>query len=117
MDVILFAMILTCSVALALDLFAIELAGAVSIETTNAVLNINLLLILIFTYCYRSECVTTDLLEIGDHFYNSEWYRLPVKQQRLLALPIDRAHSEFRFKGLGLFNCSLAVFSSASHTT
>lgn len=117
MDPILFAMILTCSVALALDLFAIELAGVISVETTNAVLNINLLLILIFTYCYRSECVTTDLLEIGDNFYNSEWYRLPVKQQQLLALPIERAHSEFRFKGLGLLNCSLAVFSSVRQTT
>lgn len=55
---------------------------------------------------------TTDLLEIGDIFYNSAWYRLPIKEQRLLALPIQRSQREFRLSGLGFLDCSLAVYSS-----
>lgn len=33
-------------------------------------------------------------------------------EQRLLALPIGRGQCKFRLSGLGLFDCSLIVFSS-----
>lgn len=61
-------------------------------------------------FCHLSEWITSDFSEIGEIFYNSEWYELQVREQRLLTLPIGRAQRVFRLKGLGLFDCSLVVF-------
>lgn len=112
MELTLFAMMIIASVKLAMDLFAVELNGVASLEGLYALVDALLTFTLMFGYCFGSECVTSDLMEVGDIFYNSSWYRLPVKQQKLLALPIQRAQREFRLSGLGLIDCSLAVFLS-----
>lgn len=112
MEMILFTLALTCTIVIALNLFVVELNGMLSMETLAAFIDLSGTLILMIIFCYLSECVTSDLLEIGENFYNSPWYRLPLKEQRLLVLSITRAQRVFRLKGLGLFDCSLAVFSS-----
>lgn len=71
-----------------------------------------MVIMLTFAHYYLSERVTFDLLEIGAIFYNLTWYQLPVKQQRLITLPIARAQREFRLRNLNLSDCSLAVFLS-----
>lgn len=114
MELISFTTILTCTLIIALNLFAIDLTDTISIEAMNAFLNLLLVLLLTFMYCYLSECLTSDLLEIGDIFYNSEWYQLDVKNQRVLTLPIGRAQRVFRLRGVGLFDCSLSVFSKVT---
>lgn len=105
-------MITTCTIIIALDLFAMELTDPVSVEKLNAFLDLFVELLLLFMYCYFSEYLTSDLLEVGDNFYNSDWYQLPAKEQQLLTLPIRRAQRVFRLKGCGLFDCSLPVLSS-----
>lgn len=112
MGVIVFTMTIICTLVVAMNLFAIELIDAVTTETMNAVLNTFFVLLLVFMYCSLSEYMTSDLSEIGDIFYNSVWYRLPVKEQCLMLQPIERAQSVFRLKGLGLFDCSLDVFTT-----
>lgn len=112
MEMILFQITLTCTIAIALNLFVIELNDLFSIETTIAMVNIVVVTLPMAIYCYLSEWITSDLLEVGDIFYNSKWYRLPFEEQRLVALPIERAQRVFRLRGLGLFDCSLAVFYS-----
>lgn len=112
MELISFSMILACTLVIALNLLAIELNYAISIEMLNVFINFSLMLISTFMYCYLSECLTSDLLDIGDIFYNSAWYQLAVKEQRLSMLPIERAQRVFRLRGLGLFDCSLTVFST-----
>lgn len=116
MKVITFTVMLTCTLVIAFNLFVAEVSG-VGIETLFAFTDSLFMILITFMYCYLSEWVTSDLLEIGDLFYNSAWYRLPVKQQRLLTLPIGRAQREFRLSGLGLFDCSLALFSSVEYST
>lgn len=108
----LFVMALTCTMAVAMNLFAVELNGIFSMTTLVACIDLFSVNSLMVIYSYLSEWITSDLLEIGDIFYNSAWYQLPVNEQRLLTLPIGRAQREFRLSGLGLFDCSLAVFSS-----
>lgn len=115
MDSIIFTMALTVTVGTASELFAIELNEAFSFEAVNAMAYIAFVLALMYAYCSASERVTSYLLDVGEMFYNSAWYQLPVKQQKLLVLPIQRAEREFRLSGLGLFDCSLAVFSSVSN--
>lgn len=109
MELIIITMTLTCTLIIALSLFVVEV-NCLRVETLFAFINITLIMMIMFTYCLLSERITSDLLEIGDVFYNSEWYRLPFKEQRLLVLPIGRAQRVFRLSGLGLITCSLAVF-------
>lgn len=112
MRFILFTMIVMVTISLSMHLFAIELIGVFSLGGLFALLGSFVVLVFMFIYCYVSECITTDLMEIGDAFYNTPWYRLPVKQQKLMVLPILRAQREFRLSGLGLIDCSLATFVS-----
>lgn len=109
---ILFQIILTCTIVIALSLFVLELNDFLSIETLIALINLICVLMPMVIYCYLSEWVTSDLMEIGEIFYNSNWHRLPNKEQRLVALSIGQAQRVFRLRGLGLIDCSLAVFSS-----
>lgn len=112
MELISFTMILNCTLNIALNLLAIELNDAISAAMLNVFINFSLILLSTFLYCYLSECLTADLLDIADIFYDSAWYQLGVKEQRLAMLPIERAQRVFRLRGLGLFDCSLTVFSS-----
>lgn len=112
MGLIIFTMITTCTVITAFNLFAIELLGVFGVEAMNIFSNLSLELLLLFMYCFLSESLTGDLLDVGNIFYSSEWFQLTAKEQLLLMLPMRRAQCEFRLKGLGLVDCSLNVFSS-----
>lgn len=112
MEMIIFKITLTCTIVIASSLFVLELNVFLSIEALIAFINLICVLMPMVIYCYLSEWVTSDLLEIGDIFYNSPWHQLPSKEQRLVALPIGRAQRMFRLRGVGLIDCSLAVFSS-----
>lgn len=114
MSEILFSMLLTCTVIVAFNLFALESNAMFSVQTVIAVCNVGCLLPSNFTYCLLAEQVTDNLLHVGDILYDSPWYRLPLQQQKLLIIPIQRAQREFRLKSLRLINCSLAVFSAVS---
>lgn len=113
-ELILFTMAFICIIVIAMSLFVVEIYG-VSVEAIFASNAISFVLLVMFKYCHLSEGLTTDMLEIADIFYESEWYRLPVKQQRLMTLPIGRAQREFRLSAMGLFDCSLAVYSSVKY--
>lgn len=114
MKVVLFNMTFTCSIVIALNLFVFELSETLNLELIVAFIDMAGISPLTFALFYFAERITSDLLSIGDHFYNSAWFQLPVKQQKLLVLPIQQAQRERRLKGLGLFDCSLALFSSVS---
>lgn len=111
MEIILFYLTLDCTIVIAFNLYVLEVTDAIDAETMAVFIDVFDTVLITFFYFYLSEWITADLLAIGDHFYDSPWYLLPVKQQRLLMLPICRAQRVFRFKGLGLFDCSLEVFS------
>lgn len=111
MELIFFTMTIACTIVAALSLFVGELNG-MRLESWFAFMDALIALLIMFTFCYLSECITSNLLEIGDVFYNSEWQLLPVNKQRLLIPPIEKGQRIFRLKGLGFFDCSLAAFSS-----
>lgn len=110
MKIILFYITLDCTVVIALNLYVFELIDTIDLQIMAALIDLLNMVFMTFSYFYLSERITADLLEIGDIFYDSLWYRLPAKQQRLLVLPIERAQRVFRLNGLGLFDCSLATF-------
>lgn len=110
--VVLFTITFTYVISIACNLTVLDSNDTPNLETIAALANMCVVFQLAFVYFYYSEWITTDLLEIGDCFYNSPWYRLPSKQQKLLVLPVQQAGQELRFKGLGLFDCSLVTFTT-----
>lgn len=112
MGLILFTLTFLCTFDMALNLRALEMYSLFTIEMLNMFVNFSMVFALTLAHYYLSERVTANLLEIGEIFYNSAWYRLPVKHQLLLTLPIHCAQQEIRLNGLGFFDCSLAFFCS-----
>lgn len=112
MELILFNMTSTCTIAIAFNLYVLEFNGQFIMQIMVAIIDLVIILWLTFAHFYLSERITCDLLEAGDCFYNSPWYRLKINQQKLLVIPIQRAQQEVRLKGLGIFECSLAGFLS-----
>lgn len=110
-EAILFNITFTCIIAIAFNLFVVESSDGLSFETVSALVDISMIVGLSFAYFYFSERITTDLLEICDIFYNALWYRLPARQQKLFMLAIQRGQREVRLTGLGLFDCSMPIFS------
>lgn len=107
-----FYQLLLCAVILAVYLFIIQMNALFSLATFVSIQGILSVLGPTYIYCMLSENVTIKLYDIGDCFYEFGWYRLPIKQQKLFLLPIQRSQSEFRMMGLGLVDCSLGVFSA-----
>lgn len=112
MSVALFILTFTCTIVIAFNFLVVELAETVNVEMIIALTDIGVMIGITFAHFYLAEWVTTDLFDIGDLFYNSAWYCLPVKRQKLLTLPIQRASREFRLRGLDVFDCSLPAFSA-----
>lgn len=112
MSEIIFIALLTNIIILAFNLYAVESNDLFSLEAIVGSLTIVGLLPLTFGYCYLAELMTSSLDDIGDIFYNSPWYELPAKQQKIVILPIQRTGREFSFQCLGLIDCSLVTFSS-----
>lgn len=112
MSEIIFVALLTSILIIALNLYALESNDLFSLQTGVGYALMMCLLPMIFAFCFLAERITTNLYEIGDIFYDASWYRLPAKQQRIVICPIQRAGQEFRFRSLGLVDCSLTTFLS-----
>lgn len=109
--IILFMLVVSV-VIFAFNSYVFELNDSLNLEVIASIVNLVFGVVITSVYCYLSERITTALLEIGDNFYDMPWYQLPTKQQKLLALPIQRAQRELRLTGFGLFDCSLALLSA-----
>lgn len=114
MQLISFMLTMECSITIAINLFVIEISDNFMVLCV-ALIEITINVGITFVYFYFSERITTDLLAIGEHFYNSPWYRLSAKQQKLLMLPVLRAQCEQRLTGLGIIDCSMAIYSKVSY--
>lgn len=111
---LLFNQLLTCILFLALNLFSLDQSVKFNM---SLILNVNCLIqyvVICFIYCYFSEKVTQISFEIGEISYDSSWYEFPIGLQKLTILMISNSQREFRFKGLGMIDCSLATFSTVS---
>lgn len=115
MSVILFLLLLSYAVTIAICLTALNLVEPFGVAFFGFVASCFNLLMQLIIYCAFSENVTTDLYATGDIFYEFPWYRLPVDLQKLFILGILRAQSEFRLTGLGIIECSLKVFASVMY--
>lgn len=112
MSPILFFLLVSYAIAIAVFLLDFEAADHFNLVVFSMVFILLNFLIQLVLYSRLSENITEDLFASGDLFYESLWYQLPPKLQKLYMLPIQRSQKEFRLKGLGLIECSLGVCAS-----
>lgn len=63
-----------------------------------------------FVLCKYADSVTEASFAVTFLFYQLEWYRFGVKEQKLLRQSIQRAQQIFGFKGNGIIDCSQETF-------
>lgn len=114
MSATIFYQLILCSIVTAVNLFAIYLNGLCRLESLIAFIDTISVLAPTFFYCKLSECITSDLHEVGDVFYNMPWYELPLEQQKLLVPTIQRAQRGVCLTGFGVVACSLPAFLKVS---
>lgn len=107
-----FYQLLVCASIIALNLLALETQNWLSLERIVSIYEVLVYIALTFLYCNVSDTVTTNLYDIGDTFFGCLWYTLPLAQQKLFILPIQRSQRRFHLTGLGLVDCSLRNFLS-----
>lgn len=108
----LFFQLLASATTLAVFMVGIETSPVKSLLFCISVQGMTYNMLITYAYCLCSEMISADLAAIGDIFYGCAWYRMPVKQQNRLMLPIKRAQLKFRLYGLGFVECSLKTYTS-----
>lgn len=63
-----------------------------------------------FVYCYIGSLTTEIFFLYGDISYESDWYKLPIEQQKLLQLIIADAQRPQIFHGFGIIESNLTTF-------
>lgn len=114
MSEVIFYQMLFTAIELATYMFAIVESKDLSLNDVTAIVGAISVLVPTFLYCKLSENVTEHLQAIETAFYGCSWYRLHVKQQKMVMLPIQRAQIEFRLNGLGIVDCSLEIFAAVN---
>lgn len=69
-------------------------------------------LLLWFIFCHLSEKITEHSFGIVDALYDVDWLMMNVRERKLLKFMIARAQKEFRISCIGMFDTSLATFST-----
>lgn len=115
MSGILFNQLFSCILFLALMLFSMDQSETFdsSLLSTHwmSLQSLISFLIIGYVYCRLSENITTKSFEIGDTVYsNSFWYEMSINERKSIIPIIRQSQREFRLKGLGIIDGSLATY-------
>lgn len=110
MTEVIFYQLLFSAVELAMFMFVITETNEMSAANITATQGALSVLLPTFIFCTLSEHMTERMRAIADAFYGCPWYRLSAQQQLVFLLPVQRSQRAFRLNGLGIVDCSLAVF-------
>lgn len=108
----LFVLLFMYAITVAVALIAMEAGVSMDVAFFATLVGLLNILSQMGIYCNLSENVTSDLECTGEVFYESPWYNLQIRVQKLYALPIQQSQIEFRLKGLGIIECSLTMLAS-----
>lgn len=70
---------------------------------------------MIFAFSYIGQKVHSDLMNLSDMLYQSEWYRYPRSVRRVLLLMMVRAQHPFYLSAYGIMRCTLENFVRVSN--
>lgn len=116
MSGVLFSQLLFCVVSLALMLFSLNQSGKISFTLFLKLYVLVIYLTICYIYCRLSKNITEKSYEIGDVAYNSLWYEVLVKEQKMIILTICQSQRKFQLTGLGIVDCSLETFLRVIYT-
>lgn len=69
-----------------------------------------------FLYCLIGSWTTEQFLLYGDRSYESEWYKLPIDQQKLMQIIIIDAQRPHVFSGFGIIDLNLMTYIKVRNT-
>lgn len=69
---------------------------------------------LLFFLFFFGEILHTNLIDLGQMVYQSEWYRYPLCTQRFVLIMIMRAQHSFHVSAYGIVRCNLENFVGVS---
>lgn len=110
LSVIILAHLLCCAIIISFNLVLLEVNDQFDLQAMASFYIMLSAAATNFVFCMSSEIITIALTGVGNSFYESVWYRLPICQQKLIAIIIARSQHEFHMQGLGLVDCSLYTF-------
>lgn len=116
MSVSLFFQLLICAASLAVYLVGLEASSFLELSFYVTLSGITVALVPTYLFCLLSENVSLDLGAIGASFYDCAWYQLPVRQQLMFVMPIQRGQQTYHMSGLDLVDCSLRAFTMVSRS-
>lgn len=63
-----------------------------------------------YVLCSLATNITVKTIEFANISYNSMWYRLPVTEQKYIALMIQFGQQEIHLTGYSIIPCALSTF-------
>lgn len=106
-----FFQIVICAIFIAIILSSLD--QNLQNMTYEFVINLFCLLLEIqlnFISCHYAQTVTTQSFEIADVIYNSFWYRMPIREQKMIQMTIHLSQKPVHLKGYKIFTCSMETF-------
>lgn len=64
----------------------------------------------IYPFCKLGSETPIVIESIGDAAYCSDWYKLPVGQQKYIQMVIAYSHVQRKFSGYGLIECNFVTY-------
>lgn len=98
-----------CVALIGFGLFGLKQTKDSVLKSTDFYFHFQILLVdilILFVYCFFGEHLTHDTMKILTIVDRSAWYRIPLNQQRSLAMLMQRAQRIFRLKSFGGLECS-----------
>lgn len=70
-----------------------------------------------FVTYHTAENFTEHSLRFAQTIHESEWYKFPVYQQKMLRYTIERSQKVFVLQGSAIFNVNMELFGTVAHFT
>lgn len=77
-------------------------------------LTVALLLELLLVLFYFGQMLHSNLINLSELIYQSDWYQYPRSVQRFVRLMIMRAQKQFYISAYGILSCHLENFAGVS---
>lgn len=107
---VLFFQLLSCVAFFALTLFSLNQADAIDSQVLIDLQDVLMYLCLCYVYSHFAENICAKSASLANVIYCTNWYEMPIVEQKIIILMIARSQKEYRFQGYGLVYCSLGNF-------
>lgn len=69
---------------------------------------------LLFFYCFFGKIATDTYGQMSDCLFQSNWFELPIEQQKFFIVMIANAQRELVYQGFGIVTLNLETFTKVN---